>query len=172
MTCLSVLVLLLAIPTPPAKADEDAQQHAYEKLKSGEPLNDQDVNDLAARPENAQPSSAPFPSSALICPGMVVLIIVVAVSMARSPEKKRKALPTQSTWHGNPESSGGGGHEPETVKPRSLTKQLGRGRFQIDGVDRLSKLDTTWYCTAESIENAKAKGELEGIFVTAVRRVN
>ncbi len=45
------------------------------------------------------------------------------------------------------------------------------GRFKIIGVDRDSKMDTVWYCHAETIENARAKGELEGIYVTSVERV-
>lgn len=45
------------------------------------------------------------------------------------------------------------------------------GRFQVDGVDRETKMDTRWHCYAASAENAKAKGELEGIVVTRVTRI-
>lgn len=42
------------------------------------------------------------------------------------------------------------------------------GRFRVSGVDRESRLDTTWYCDADSEANAKVKAELEGIIVTSV----
>jgi hypothetical protein len=42
------------------------------------------------------------------------------------------------------------------------------GRFQVDGVDRESRMDTRWYCHAASDGNARAKAELEGIIVTRV----
>jgi hypothetical protein len=45
------------------------------------------------------------------------------------------------------------------------------GRFQIIGVDRESKLDTTWTVNADNEANAKVKAELEGIIVTRIRRI-
>lgn len=47
----------------------------------------------------------------------------------------------------------------------------GPGSFRIVGVDRDTRMDTTWYCDAQTPANARAKGELEGILVTAVERV-
>jgi hypothetical protein len=46
----------------------------------------------------------------------------------------------------------------------------GPGHYKIIGVDKESKLDTTWYVNAESRDNAKVKAELEGIVVTSVIR--
>jgi hypothetical protein len=46
----------------------------------------------------------------------------------------------------------------------------GPGRFRVIGVDRESRMDTTWHCQAESEANARVKAELEGIIVTAVER--
>lgn len=45
------------------------------------------------------------------------------------------------------------------------------GKFQIDGVDRNSRMDTRWYCYAASERNAKTKAELEGIVVTRIVRI-
>ena len=42
------------------------------------------------------------------------------------------------------------------------------GRYKVRGVDRASKMDTSMVVTADSAENTKVKGELEGIVVTKV----
>ncbi len=47
----------------------------------------------------------------------------------------------------------------------------GPGLYEVSGVDRATKMDTTWRVQAETRANAKAKGELEGIVVTSVRFV-
>ena len=47
---------------------------------------------------------------------------------------------------------------------------LGPGRFKVTGVHKDTRQDTTWYCDADSAENAKVKAELEGIIVTRVER--
>jgi hypothetical protein len=44
------------------------------------------------------------------------------------------------------------------------------GRFRINGVDRQTKLDTTWYVQADSVANATVKAELEGIIPTKIER--
>jgi hypothetical protein len=44
----------------------------------------------------------------------------------------------------------------------------GPGRYRVSGVDRESKMDTSLVVRADSPENAKVKGELEGIVVTRV----
>jgi hypothetical protein len=44
------------------------------------------------------------------------------------------------------------------------------GRFRVHGVDRDTKMDTTWRCNADSAGNAKIKAELEGIVVSRVER--
>ena len=49
-----------------------------------------------------------------------------------------------------------------------LSRFDGPIRFKIEGVDRSTKLETTWYCEARTEANARAKAELEGIVVTAV----
>ena len=46
-----------------------------------------------------------------------------------------------------------------------------QGKYEVFGVDRQSKLDTSWVVTASSEANARVKAELEGIIVTAVNRV-
>lgn len=45
------------------------------------------------------------------------------------------------------------------------------GRFRVHGVDRTTRKDVVWNCSAQSEANARAKAELEGIYVTAVDRV-
>jgi hypothetical protein len=42
------------------------------------------------------------------------------------------------------------------------------GRYVVVGVDRETKLDTTWRVTAANRENARVKAELEGIIVTSI----
>ena len=44
------------------------------------------------------------------------------------------------------------------------------GRYRVDGVDKATGMDTTWYTEAQSAANAKVKGELQGIVVTNVNR--
>jgi hypothetical protein len=44
----------------------------------------------------------------------------------------------------------------------------GPGRYKVSGVDRESKMDTSYVVHADTPENAKVKGELEGIIVTRV----
>jgi hypothetical protein len=47
---------------------------------------------------------------------------------------------------------------------------LGPGRFKVTGVHKDTRQDMTWYCEADSAENAKVKAELEGIIVTRIER--
>jgi hypothetical protein len=47
----------------------------------------------------------------------------------------------------------------------------GPGLFRVDGVDRESKLDTSWTVRADSQANAQVKAELEGIIVTRITRI-
>lgn len=67
-------------------------------------------------------------------------------------------------------------HLPHVSQARSMNydeskvQTDGPGRYMIVGVDRESKMDTTWHVQASSAANAKAKAELEGIVVTDVRR--
>lgn len=49
-------------------------------------------------------------------------------------------------------------------------QSLGPGRFKVTGVQKDTRQDMTWYCDADSAENAKVKAELEGIIVTGVER--
>lgn len=60
------------------------------------------------------------------------------------------------------------------INPIGLTTKqaTGPGRYRISGVDRESKMETTWQCEAQSEANARAKAELEGIVVTLIERVN
>ena len=61
-----------------------------------------------------------------------------------------------------------------TRRPPSATSgfpvQSGPGRFKISGVDKNTRADTTWFCEADSPDNAKIKAELEGIIVARVER--
>jgi hypothetical protein len=69
-----------------------------------------------------------------------------------------------------------------TVRARSLNYEaalalgegteldLGQAHFIIRGVDRATRMDTTWRVTADNEANARAKGELEGILVTSVEQ--
>lgn len=53
--------------------------------------------------------------------------------------------------------------------PPTKVSQLvatGPGQYLIKGVDRETKMDTSWRISADSSENAKVKADLEGIIVT------
>jgi hypothetical protein len=60
--------------------------------------------------------------------------------------------------------------EPAPQPPPSAFPVIadGPGRYKVSGVDRESKMDTSFVVHAESAENARVKGELEGIIVTRV----
>jgi len=45
----------------------------------------------------------------------------------------------------------------------------GPGMYLITGVDKATKMDTTWRVNAQSAENARVKAELEGIIVTSIK---
>lgn len=68
--------------------------------------------------------------------------------------------PAATKWHDTVDLSGAPKIPDE---PRA-------GRFKITGVDRATKMDTTWHVQADNIDNAKVKAELEGIVVTKVER--
>jgi len=66
---------------------------------------------------------------------------------------------------------------PSTPPPLPIDRQIskpvvvdGPGHFTIVGVDRATKMDTTWHCDAASEANARAKADLEGILVTGIKR--
>jgi hypothetical protein len=61
-------------------------------------------------------------------------------------------------------------HVVPTSTPSAENESL--GRFEVSGVDRESKMDTTTYVTADSAANARVKAELDGIIVTQVRRAD
>ncbi len=63
-----------------------------------------------------------------------------------------------------------GGMQSTTSKPAPAVID-GPGKFKVDGIDRDSRMDTTMHVVANSIANARAKAELEGVVVTAVTRV-
>jgi hypothetical protein len=50
-------------------------------------------------------------------------------------------------------------------------ENTGPGMYEIIGVDRKTKMDTTWFVQAISKANALAKAELEGILVTDIKFV-
>jgi len=56
--------------------------------------------------------------------------------------------------------------------PVVTTADAGPGRYRVVGVDRATKLDTTWHVEADSVANARVKAELEGIVVTGIERVD
>jgi hypothetical protein len=60
---------------------------------------------------------------------------------------------------------------PPSAFPVMPPVPLGPGRFRVSGVNRQTKADVVWECSADSPENARVKGELEGIVVTRVDRV-
>jgi len=47
----------------------------------------------------------------------------------------------------------------------------GPGKYRIIGVDRATKMDTSWVVYAESRASAAVKGDLEGIAVVSIDRV-
>jgi hypothetical protein len=99
--------------------------------------------------------------------GILFLIVIgVLIDMARG----RK--PQFRLYHGQKLKPWEEPNERMAAFPRSSSvPNDGPGKFHITGVDRATKMDTTWYCDAASEANAKAKGELEGIIVTRVDRV-
>lgn len=60
-----------------------------------------------------------------------------------------------------------GGRQAPSAFP---VQPLGPGRFKVIGVHKDTRQDMTWYCEADSAENAKVKAELEGIIVTDIER--
>ncbi|MGD0767449.1 MAG: hypothetical protein ABSB42_04415 [Tepidisphaeraceae bacterium] len=66
-----------------------------------------------------------------------------------------------------------GGQSPQAIpsykgpRAKSLSYPIER-KFRVMGVDRATKMDTTWFCIADNEANAKVKAELEGIVVTSV----
>ncbi|HEX4124819.1 MAG TPA: hypothetical protein VHY37_08850 [Tepidisphaeraceae bacterium] len=55
-------------------------------------------------------------------------------------------------------------------RPHPPQPDAGPGKFIIHGVDRQTKMDTTWHMQADSEANARVKADLEGIAVTSVQR--
>lgn len=49
-------------------------------------------------------------------------------------------------------------------------QSAGPSRFKISGVRKDTRQDVTWFCVADSPENARIKAELEGIIVSAIER--
>ncbi len=60
--------------------------------------------------------------------------------------------------------------KPSGATPAVRAVPSGPARYRISGVDRASKMETTWHCTASSEANARAKADLEGIVVTGCER--
>ena len=76
------------------------------------------------------------------------VMVVVLVSRSRPPTDPQRGFP---------------------VAPASFPP--GPAQFKVYGVDRQTKMDRVWPCTADSPENARVKAELEGIIVTQVERL-
>jgi hypothetical protein len=62
---------------------------------------------------------------------------------------------------------------PTDPKAKSRAEELAAnrdrpGRWKVVGVDRATKMDTTFHTNADSEANARVKAELEGIVVTTV----
>ncbi len=55
------------------------------------------------------------------------------------------------------------------VAPSSFP--AGPAEYKVYGVDRQTRMDRVWTCMADSPENARVKGDLEGIVVTRVERI-
>jgi hypothetical protein len=55
---------------------------------------------------------------------------------------------------------------PKSAKPPADSSEP--GQYVVHGVDRESKMDTTWHVSADSEASARVKAELEGIIVTTV----
>ena len=84
--------------------------------------------------------------------GFIVFLIVIGVllDMARGKKPEFKLYHKQQL-------------EPWDQPPISRPS-----RYRIDGIDKQTSMDTTWYCHANSPENAKIKAELQGIIVSNV----
>jgi hypothetical protein len=54
------------------------------------------------------------------------------------------------------------------VRSRNGKKNKMPPSFKITGIDRDTRMDTTWHVKAESEANARVKAELEGIIVTEI----
>jgi hypothetical protein len=91
---------------------------------------------------------------------MVLLAVIIAVYVIvhqPPPKRERKSRARRQP--------------PGDAQPSINPEYCGPGKYKICGVDRESQMDTVWYCTAQSRDNAKTKAELEGIAVTQVEPV-
>jgi hypothetical protein len=90
----------------------------------------------------------------------VAAVIIWIISFAvRSALKHRETASLSHLPPGKPPAP------PLPVHPN------GPGKFKVSGVDRETKLDTSWVCMADSEANARVKAELEGIIVTSIMRL-
>jgi hypothetical protein len=60
-------------------------------------------------------------------------------------------------------------YDPESIAADATDDSNVPRKFIINGVDRETKMDTTWRVTANSEANARVKAELEGIVVTSIK---
>lgn len=87
---------------------------------------------------------------------VVVIVVIIRFAVGKGVEdasKKVGRLPPIPEVRWNP------------------AEEDGPGRYELKGVDRATKMDTTWVCQAESRANAMVKGNLEGIEVTSARKL-
>jgi hypothetical protein len=92
--------------------------------------------------------------------GLAVLFFLVSATTGLGQPKPRQRRCRADHPSGKASKRG-------TVNPQ----YAGPGLYRIRGVDRETRMDTVWYCTAETRDNAKAKADLEGIQVTEVQPV-
>lgn len=99
----------------------------------------------------------------LLIVGLVFIIIWIVSATTRAKIKKDWGQPAPR------------GHDPApslTVREERDARLGGKpGRYEVIGVDRESKLDTTLVVNADSEANAKVKAELEGIIATQIKRI-
>lgn len=115
-----------------------------------------------------------FPATGLGILAAILFLWMIADRPSMSPKRwfKSRAYRQEEYWRT-------GGVKP-VVQPRVSAPEAprhppltdGPGKYRIRGVERATQNEVTWHCDAQSVANAKAKGELHGILVTSVERIS
>ncbi len=95
-------------------------------------------------------------------PWIIGIAVLIAIGMAFTGPRQPKSRRDKRTVRppGDPPQKA-------PINPQ----YTGPGRYRIRGVDRETRMDTVWYCTAQTRDNARAKADLEGIHVTEAEPV-
>jgi hypothetical protein len=92
----------------------------------------------------------------VLCAILAVLIYIAQGSRRRHNDEQRRRAAQQQRQPATP--------------PGFAVVDDGPGRYRIEGVDRATRMDTTFRIEAQSKANAVAKAELQGVVVTKATR--